>query len=269
MSTYLGILALVFYLLATIKLSIVTLVKNGAKRGKIQAFILGGIALMLSAGPLYNDIFVNGGLNLGFFKAGALVGWMIALITLVVATKKPVENLLIIFFPLAALALLLEMLFPNSNRFLAGSGSMGLNFHILLSILAYSLLTVATFQALLLAFQEHQLSSKKPSGIIHTLPPMQVMETLLIRMIAVGFFILSLSLATGLMFLHDIFAQHLMHKTVLSVTAWLGFGLLLWGHWYLGWRGKKLTRCTLSGFCALMLAYFGSKLVLEMILMRT
>ena len=79
---------------------------------------------------------------------------------------------------------------------------------------------------------------------------------------------LSLSLATGLMFLHDIFAQHLVHKVVLSILAWIIFGTILWGHWTAGWRGKKLISWTIGGFICLMLAYFGSKLVLELILKR-
>jgi ABC-type uncharacterized transport system permease subunit len=98
------------------------------------------------------------------------------------------------------------------------------------------------------------------------LPPMQVMEDLLIQFILFGFFLLSLSLATGFMFLHNIFAQHLVHKTVLSILAWLIFGSLLWGRWSFGWRGRKVIYLTLGGFILLLLAYFGSKLVLELIL---
>jgi len=94
------------------------------------------------------------------------------------------------------------------------------------------------------------------------------MEDLLIRIIAVGFFILSLSLAPGFMFIHDIFAQHLIHKTVLSLLSWLVFAVLLGGRWSKGWRGQKLIRWTLGGFGMLVLAFFGSKLVLELILGR-
>ena len=79
---------------------------------------------------------------------------------------------------------------------------------------------------------------------------------------------LSLSLATGLMFLYDIFTQHLAHKTVFSIVAWIIFGILLWGHWSKGWRGKMLINWTIGGFVCLVLAYFGSKLVLEIILKR-
>ena len=88
-------------------------------------------------------------------------------------------------------------------------------------------------------------------------------------MIGSGFALLSAGLLTGIFFLEDIFAQHLVHKTVLSIVAWLVFGILLWGRWRFGWRGRTAIRWTLSGFVVLLLAYFGSKFVLELILQRT
>jgi ABC-type uncharacterized transport system permease subunit len=59
-----------------------------------------------------------------------------------------------------------------------------------------------------------------------------------------------------------------VHKTVLSILAWWVFAILLWGHWRYGWRGRTAIRWSLSGFVVLMLAYFGTKLVIELILKR-
>jgi len=260
MDTTLGIIAFIFYLLAASRLGVLIYASEDVprQRAKVQAFCVGAIAIILNGFLLNSAIFVSSGLDLGFSNTWALISWIIAMVVLLVAIRKPVENLLVIFFPLAALGLLLILFFP-SHRILAESAAMGLKMHILLSII---------FQAALLAFQEYQLSHKHPTVIMNVLPPMQIMEDLLIRIIAVGFFILSLSLATGFMFIHDIFAQHLIHKTVLSLLSWLVFAVLLWGRWYMGWRGQKLIRWTLGGFFILMLAFFGSKLVLEMILDR-
>jgi ABC-type uncharacterized transport system permease subunit len=94
------------------------------------------------------------------------------------------------------------------------------------------------------------------------------METLLFRIIALGYILLSLSLLSGVTYIDDIFAQHLVHKTVLSFAAWVVFAILLWGRWRFGWRGRTAVRWTLSGFGVLMLAYFGSKLVLEFIVLN-
>jgi ABC-type uncharacterized transport system permease subunit len=94
------------------------------------------------------------------------------------------------------------------------------------------------------------------------------MEGLMFEMIGIGFALLTLALLTGVLFLEDIFAQHLVHKTVLSICAWGVFAILLWGRWRFGWRGRTAIRWTVGGFVFLMLAYFGSKLVLELILGR-
>ena len=97
---------------------------------------------------------------------------------------------------------------------------------------------------------------------------LQTMESLMFQMLAIGFTLLTLALVTGILFLEDIFAQHLVYKTFLSIAAWGIFSILLWGRWTFGWRGRKAIRWTLSGFGLLILAYFGSKLVLEIILDR-
>jgi ABC-type uncharacterized transport system permease subunit len=92
------------------------------------------------------------------------------------------------------------------------------------------------------------------------------MEVLLFQFIGFGFLCLSASLLTGFLYLEDIFAQHLVHKTVLSIIGWVLLAILLFGRFRFGWRGKTAIRWTLSAFAFLMLAYFGSKLVLEFIL---
>ena len=85
-------------------------------------------------------------------------------------------------------------------------------------------------------------------------------------MIGLGFILLTLALITGFMFLQDMFAQRMVHKTILSIVAWLVFSTLLWGRFRSGWRGQKALIWTLVGFVVLMLAYFGSKFVIEVVL---
>jgi len=94
------------------------------------------------------------------------------------------------------------------------------------------------------------------------------MEKLLFHMIAIGFVLLTVALASGLIYLEDMFAQHLVHKTVLTMAAWVVFGILLGGHYIAGWRGPTAVKLTVGAFVLLVLGYFGSKLVLELILDR-
>jgi ABC-type uncharacterized transport system permease subunit len=232
------------------------------------ALLLGIIALLLHTHLLYQSIILATGFDFGFFNAVSLVSWLVALIVLFTSFFRPLENLLLLLFPIAALGILLELFIP-AGRILNESLSTGLRIHILLSICAYSLLMISAVQALMLALQEKLIKEKHAAIIMNTLPPLQVMEGLLIQIIVIGFFLLSLSLASGTMFIDNIFAQHLAHKTILSMIAWVIYAVLLWGRWSAGWRGKQIIRWALGGFTALLLAYFGSKFVLELILQRT
>ena len=118
------------------------------------------------------------------------------------------------------------------------------------------------------ANQNHALKNKSRLTNARLLPPLQTMESLLFELLWVGEILLTLAILSGFYFLEDMFAQHLVHKTVFALSAWFIYALLLWGRHQMGWRGTKAIRWALAGFVCLMLAYFGSKLVLEIILNR-
>lgn len=215
---------------------------------------------------LDHSLFANNQLNLSFYHASSLIFLVISLICITsLARKKAIENLVLIFLPLATLGVALGQFAPSPVKIISG---IGLISHIILSLLAYSMMTIAAFQALALAMQEKQLREHQFNGIFSYLPPLQTMESLLFNMIWLGFLLLTASIASGFAFLNDMFAQHLAHKTILSITAWLVFAVLLTGRHIAGWRGQTAAKWTIAGFITLMLAYFGSKFVLEMILNR-
>lgn len=224
------------------------------------------LGLLLHSAVLYGQVFVGDGLNLGFFVAISLFGWLIAALLIAACSAQPVENLGIVLLPASAVAVLLALLFPTERMIYPEHRA--LRFHILLSVLAYAVLAMAAVQALLLAVQDRHLRRHRPGGFVRGLPPLITMEQLLFQMIGIGFVLLTFALITGSHFLSDIFAQRLAHKTVLSLLAWLVFAVLLWGRWRHGWRGRTAIRGTLAGFAVLLLAYFGSKLVLELVLQR-
>ena len=261
-----GILAILLYLSASFLLAFRLMrPERSGTAMRTGGLVLGFAAVCLHGAALYPALVTAHGLNLGFFNAASLVGCLTALLLLASSLRQPLENLGIALLPMAALTIALMFAYP-SQHLLDEIGHWQLDLHILLSILAYSLLVIAALQAVLLAVQDHQLRNRHPGGLIRALPPLQTMESLLFQLIATGFILLSLALLTGLFFLEDIFAQHLVHKTVLSLIAWAVFAILLWGHWRFGWRGRTAIRWTLGGFLFLMLAYFGSKLVLELLL---
>jgi len=240
---------------------------EGAPPASVLA-VLVALALTLHGVLLYHGVVTEQGLDLGFFNAASLVAWVVVLVLLLTTFARPLEALGVLVLPLAAAAVAFEITAARDPT-RAVRSDLGVQLHVAVSILAYSVLTIGALQALALAAQEHELKGKRPGRLLQILPPLRTQETVLFQLIAAGFFLLSLSLVSGLMFVDDMFAQHLAHKTVLSLAAWAVFAVLLWGRWRHGWRGRRAVRFCLSGFVILALAYFGSKLVLELVLGRS
>lgn len=229
--------------------------------------LVASLALITHGFALSHLVFIEAGINFGFYVTVSMVLFVVVAVLIISALTKPVEKIGLFVFPIAAISLLLTQIFPDQSHILRDI-QIGMRIHILTSILAFSILSIGAAQALLVALQEHQLRVHQPNRFMRSLPPLQVMEQFLFELIGAGFLLLTVSLMTGLVFVHDLFIQHLVHKTVLSICAWLIFGLLLFGKLFYGWRGKIAIRWTLIGFMTLLLAYFGSKMVLELILNR-
>ncbi|GMQ76193.1 MAG: inner membrane protein YpjD [Gammaproteobacteria bacterium] len=264
----LALASVALYVTATVVLGQRLSIWHGAVQGVAPRLpMIAFLAVVLHGVLLFSGVVADDGLHLGFFDTASLVAWLAALLLFIGATRRPLDNLGLLVLPLAALLILPSVIWPET-RHLTTERNLGTEIHVLVSVLAFALLTIAACQSLLLAYQEHRLSHKRPGGLMRILPPLKIQEELLFQLIALGFFLLTLSLATGFAFVADMLAQHLAHKTVLSVIAWLIFGVLLWGRWRHGWRGRTAVRLSLAGFIVLGLAYFGTKLVLEVVLER-
>ncbi|TLY53153.1 MAG: inner membrane protein YpjD [Gammaproteobacteria bacterium] len=208
----------------------------------------------------------RGGVDLHFFAALSLVGACVAALCLIVNLSRPVATLGVIVFPLAALLLGVDMFFAPATQPLPLEWQIKL--HVIFALLGYSVLTLAALFAILLALQERALRARHFNGIVRALPPLTLTEALMFRLIGAGFVLLTLTLITGILFITNLFDQHLAHKTVLSIAAWLVFGALLFGRWRYGWRGRRAVQLTLAGMTLLLLAFFGSRFVLEVLLHR-
>jgi len=254
------------YIIATIVLYKQQTLQQNEKNKRLPLTI-GMIGVIFHADMLARHIFTDAGLQMGITHVASLATWFVACLLILASFKKPVESLGLLVLPLSALTLAVEYLMPV-DHLVSAQDHRGLGVHIMLSILAYSMLGLAAVQAVLTSIQERNLHNRKPGGLIRTLPPLESMELLLIQMITIGFALQTTSLLSGFVYLEDMFAQKLAHKTVLSISAWSVFAILLWGRWQYGWRGRTIIRWTISGFCTLILAYFGSKYVLEIILER-
>jgi len=224
------------------------------------------IAVICHAITLFGDVYGTDGVNLGLFTMLSLMAVSIAALILLNSFRRPVANLFIVIFPFGAISVALELTL-GADALRRDDLTGGILSHITLSVVAYSLLTIAALQAALLSFGDYGLRHRN-LGILKQLPALQTMEGLLFETLWAGLIFLSLSIASGFVFLEDISGPGLIHHTTITLAAWIVFSVLLWGRYQLGWRGPVASRWALSGFVLLAIGYFGSKLVLELILGR-
>jgi ABC-type uncharacterized transport system permease subunit len=263
MATVIAVFAIIFYCLSTGRQY--QAIANRAVNHRKQVLMLGSLGVMLHGISWFAQLSGNNGINFSFFNVGSLISLVIGIMILLSALKKPLENLFLGIFPMAACLLAINLYVGTDSQSQPINDS-GLVVHVIFSIMAYSLLTIAAFQAILLMIQDYQLKHKQMTGIVRILPPLQTMNRLLFEMLGAGTLLLTIAIASGFIFLDDIFAQHLAHKTIFTLMAWITFAALQLGHWRFGWRGNVASKWTLVGTGFLILAYFGSKLVLEVIL---
>lgn len=222
---------------------------------------------------LVTGVFGLGDFRFGFALALSATLWLAVLIIWVQGMFVPLRGLYPLVLPLAALAAFLPAVFAGSVVSVA-SGAWALKLHLLVAILAYSLLTIAALHALLMAALDRQLHAVTRDGsdsrLLRHLPPLLSMERLLFQLITAGFVLLTATVVSGILFSEYLFDRALRfeHKTVFSIAAWVVFGGLLLGRVAFGWRGRVALRWTLAGFVMLLLAYVGSRFVIEVILQR-
>ena len=237
--------------------------------------------LALHAYLLYAELFAPSELRFGFAQALSTMLWLAVLIYWFESLFFSLEGMQPPVLALAALAAPLPALFPGRASVLAAS--LEFKVHLAMAMLAYSLFTIAILHALLMALLERRLHGSAAaraalpaegagllSGPLGALPPLLTLERLLFRMIAAAFVLLTLTLASGIVFSESMFGRALRfdHKTLFAVLSWATFALLLAGRYLYGWRGRIALRWTLSGFLMLLLAYIGSRFVLEVVLGR-
>ncbi|MGQ0443197.1 MAG: cytochrome C assembly family protein [Methylophilaceae bacterium] len=235
--------------------------------------IMIALGLLLHAWLLYQHVFDHG-FNFGLANALSAIFWLTVLIYWVTnisltEAKQPLHSLQAFVLPPAALFALLPA-FSSQHHFVPITGTVLFIVHIAIALLAYSLFTFATLHALLMTIAERGLHNKPTLIKLPNFPPLMVMDSLLFRVISLGFILLSFTVLSGLVFSQSIFGKPLQlnHKVIFSIASWFIYGWLLFGRYQYGWRGKKAIRWTLAGFGLLLLAYVGSKFVLELVLHR-
>lgn len=227
---------------------------------------LGLIAWLFHLGALWPLLVRDHGLYLGLLPMASLIGAVGSALVVLSNLYRRLEWLSLLVFPFNALVLPLALFIHTGYQ--PQPLAHGLGAHVLFSVLAFAVLAIAASHCLLLLIQHRQLKHGHIRGMMRVLPPVQIMETMLFELIWAGVLLLTLAIGTGFLFVDDLFAQHLAHKTLFTLLSLALFITLLAGRHWLGWRGVTAVRLTIAGFALLLLGFFGSQLVLEVILQR-
>ncbi|MBI5918516.1 MAG: cytochrome c biogenesis protein CcsA [Nitrosomonadales bacterium] len=236
-------------------------------RGMVGHGVL--LPLSLHAWLLSESMFSQGQFTLGLGNALSLMLWLTMLVYWLARFIYPISGLQALVLPLAAIGSVLPELLPAAHP-TGHPTTLAFEAHIAAAMLAYSLLTIAMLHAVLISSVEKRLHHGTLPMPLRNLPPLLTMETLLFRLIWVGFVVLSLTLTSGILFSEELFGKpwQFGHKNVFGLMSWLVFAALLFGHRHYGWRGRIAVRWTVSGFVFLLLAYVGTEFVLEVLLDR-
>lgn len=226
-------------------------------------------AIVLHGFALHSAMFADGSMRFGFGPSVSMIVWLAICFYWIETLYASLQGLQSFALPAGAVASLLPLLMPG-QLVLVNADSPAFRAHFIVAMLAYSLFTLAVLHAMLMTIAERQLHSGKISPSIAKLPPLMTMEALLFRLIGIAFVLLTLTLGSGILFSEALFGKAFRfdHKTVFAIISWALFGVLLLGRRIRGWRGRIALRWTLAGFIALMLAYVGSRFVLEVLLQR-
>jgi ABC-type uncharacterized transport system permease subunit len=224
------------------------------------AWVLTLVAIFGHSDVIIHMMRLNGAFSIGLLEALSLLGWTLAVLACVICIDRQNRVLGAILLLSAAVGAALT---GAGRSYAEATVGWELTAHILLSMAAAALLFAAAATALLLVFLDRRLRARRVADLSGGLPPLDALEKIMFRLVGAGFGLLTLALITGFLFVTNLFAQNLVQKTVLSLLAWLIFGVLLVGRLRFGWRGRSAVRWTLSGFGILALAYFGVKFVLE------
>ena len=234
--------------------------------GRIAGALIAVVGVVVHLAALADERKLDPQAALSLGDTAAIVGALIAVTALALVLRPRLRGMAALLLVIAAV---LELTFSEGARsFTTGRPGWELSFHIAMATTAFAFLTIGAALAVSQVVVDRRLRSRRPLGILRILTPLESLESGCFHSILAGFLLLTLALVSGAFFVENLFAQHLVHKVVLAVVAWVVFGVLLLGRWRFGWRGRKALRWTLAGYVLLGLSYFGSKLVLENLLGR-
>lgn len=230
----------------------------GTTRMQALALVLHG--LYLAAG-IARELDAGQGIRFGFAPVLSFTVWLVLVVHFAESRLMPIAGLRRAFSIAGAASVLLAIVFPGEVMAIAHSPYAPV--HWALGIAAYALFGVAVVHAAMLDAAERQMRQKAGAGMLGV--PLLSLEKLTFHFVEAGFVVLTLAILLGTFSLgHWVWD----HKTDLSVASWLTFAALIVGRRTRGWRGRQATRWVYAGAVLILLAYAGSRFVLEVVLQR-
>lgn len=207
----------------------------------------------------------GGAPRFGFAPALSMTAWLVLTVYAVERQLFPQLRARWVLAALGALAVLLALAFPGQTLHVAASAWLPL--HLALGIACYGLFGAAVVHAWLMTRAERHIRQAEDP---HHGIPLLTLERLTFRFITAGFVLLTATLLAGWLFGDTLYgrAWRWDHKAVFSLLSWLTFAALLLGRARFGWRGRSAVRVLYAGSTLLLLAYVGSRFVLEVVLGR-
>jgi len=243
--------------------------------GLVQTAIF--VILLIHGAELHDSVFTPQGFVFGFAQDLSLIAWVGLAFYWFQSWFTPIASLRWMAILFAMICAYLPTLFPGwliSPKALSDPWFKG---HFIVATISVGLLSLAALHAMLMSVQDRALHRQlviAPNGRLaiwlEDLPPLMMMEALLFNLLYIGFALLTLTVFSGLLFSEALFGKPLVfdHKTVFALISWVLFAGLLLAHWKVGLRGRTAVRWVLSAYTALLLAYIGSRFVMEVILQR-
>jgi ABC-type uncharacterized transport system permease subunit len=237
------------------------------REGLVRVLILA--TLVVHGFLLHGALFVGNQLDLSLGHSLSLIAATTVAMYWFVSFRHRLGVLQPIILLLASVIVLSPLVLP-AEKPVSYSGLLAFKVHLVVSLMAYSLFAIAAMHAVLMTVMEQRLHDRQLSRV-GQLPSLVAMDSLLFQMILAGFLLLTATLASGVLFSEALFGTPLTlnHKVVFSFVSWLVYGGLLAGRQIWGLRGRRAARWALAGFALLLLAYVGSKFVLEVLLHRS